>query len=141
GLRLAGNASLPRAVPLMLAFIAQGATPVNYVIPAGSQRREAWLPRAVPLMLAFIAQGATPVNYVIPAGSPRREACRPARAAVEQVRAGYQRPDGQDAGPHCAAVAARPRRRGDRIERNRCAAYVGDWHKADISRQASRCLL
>ena len=29
------ESSRPRAVPLMLAFIAQGATPVNHVIPAG----------------------------------------------------------------------------------------------------------
>ena len=36
-----------------------------------------------------------------------------------QVRAGHQRPDRQDARPHRAADAARPRRRGDRMMKRR----------------------
>src|SRR5215475_3801845 len=34
---------------------------------------------------------------------------------VDQVRAGHQRPDRQDARPYRAANAARPRRRGNRM--------------------------
>ena len=44
-----------------------------------------------------------------------REARGPAGHAVDQVRAGHQRRDRQDARPHRAADAARPRRRGDRM--------------------------
>ena len=43
------------------------------------------------------------------------QARRPAGLAVVEVRAGHQSPDRQDARPHRAAVAARPRRRGDRM--------------------------
>jgi hypothetical protein len=44
-----------------------------------------------------------------------RRAGGPAGGTGEQVRAGNQRRDRQDARPHRAAHAARPRRRGDRI--------------------------
>jgi putative tryptophan/tyrosine transport system substrate-binding protein len=44
-----------------------------------------------------------------------REACGSAGGAIEQVRNGHQRPNGKDARPHGAALAARPRRRGDRM--------------------------
>ena len=44
-----------------------------------------------------------------------RQACRPAGRAVDQVRAGHQPRDRQDARPRRAAHAARPRRRGDRM--------------------------
>ena len=43
----------------------------------------------------------------------RREAGRPASAGAYQVRAGHQSQDRQGARPHCAADAARHRRRGD----------------------------
>src|SRR5262245_33870186 len=45
----------------------------------------------------------------------RHQACGAAGRAVEQVRAGHQRRDRQDARPRSAADAARPRRRGDRV--------------------------
>ena len=45
-----------------------------------------------------------------------REARGPAGRAVEQVRAGYQRPDGQDTRPPSVAVAALDRRRDNRIK-------------------------
>src|SRR5262249_21650451 len=38
---------------------------------------------------------------------------------VNQVRVNHQRPDGPEARPHCAADAARPRRRGDRMSSRR----------------------
>ena len=44
-----------------------------------------------------------------------REAGRPAGAGADQVRTGDQPQDRQGARPHRSAVAARPRRRGDRI--------------------------
>ena len=44
-----------------------------------------------------------------------REAGRPAGAGADQVRAGHQPEDRQGAWPHRAAIAARSRRRGDRI--------------------------
>ena len=44
-----------------------------------------------------------------------REARGLAGRAVVQIRVGHQRPDRQDARPQRAAVAARPRRRGDRV--------------------------
>src|SRR4029077_9005101 len=44
-----------------------------------------------------------------------REACRRAGCAVKQVRAGDQPSDRADARSHRAAIAARPRRRGDRM--------------------------
>jgi putative tryptophan/tyrosine transport system substrate-binding protein len=47
----------------------------------------------------------------------RREARRPSCRAVKQVRAGHQRPDRPNARPHRAAIAARARRRGDRVNR------------------------
>jgi hypothetical protein len=47
--------------------------------------------------------------------SQGRQASGLAGGAVEQVRAGHQRRDRQDARPHRAADAARQRRRGDRM--------------------------
>jgi Bifunctional DNA primase/polymerase, N-terminal len=47
----------------------------------------------------------------------RYQACGPAGRAGEQVRAHHQRPDRQGARPHRAADAARPRGRGDRIDK------------------------
>src|SRR5262249_39038955 len=44
-----------------------------------------------------------------------RHAWRLAGRAIEQVRAGHQRPDRQDVRPHRARQAARRRRRGDRV--------------------------
>src|SRR5262249_9805193 len=45
----------------------------------------------------------------------RREACRSAGHASDEVRAGHQPPERQDARPSRAAEPARPRRRGDRM--------------------------
>jgi putative tryptophan/tyrosine transport system substrate-binding protein len=47
--------------------------------------------------------------------SQGREARRPAGAGADQVRACHQSDDRKGARPRCAADAARPRRRGDRI--------------------------
>src|SRR5216117_3746336 len=44
---------------------------------------------------------------------------------IDQVRAGHQRLDRQDARPRCAAVAARPRRRGDRMRRREFITLLG----------------
>ena len=44
-----------------------------------------------------------------------REAGRPAGAGADQVRVGDQPQDREGARPRCAADAARPRRRGDRV--------------------------
>ena len=46
----------------------------------------------------------------------RREAGRPSSASADQIRAGDQPQDREGARPRSAADAARPRRRGDRIE-------------------------
>jgi putative ABC transport system substrate-binding protein len=45
-----------------------------------------------------------------------REARRPASVAVNQIRVRHQPANGQGARPRSAAVVARPRRRGDRVE-------------------------
>src|SRR5262249_24774417 len=50
---------------------------------------------------------------------------RLAGGAVEQVRAGHQRPDRQDARPHRGGIAARSRRRGDRMRRREFTALLG----------------
>src|SRR5215831_21209009 len=47
----------------------------------------------------------------------RRQAGRSAGAEPDQVRAGHQSQDRQDAWPRSAADAPRPRRRGDRMRR------------------------
>ena len=45
----------------------------------------------------------------------RRQARRPPSLAVGQIRVSHQPPNGPGAGPRSAAHAARPRRRGDRV--------------------------
>jgi hypothetical protein len=61
-----------------------------------------------------------------------REPGRVAGAAPDQVRAGDQHQDRQGARPRRAAFAARPRRRGDRIGRSCCTAYVASWHEGEV---------
>jgi hypothetical protein len=62
-----------------------------------------------------------------------REACGLTRRASQQVRTGHQRASRQDTRSHCAALAARPRRRGDRIaDVLCCGAYVASWPEADL---------
>src|SRR5262249_9751151 len=67
--------------------------------------------------------------------SSGRRLCRPnpqgrqvrgaARRAVNEVRDGHQPRDRQDARPHRAADAARPRRRGDRVKRRAFITLMG----------------
>src|SRR5262249_39306296 len=47
--------------------------------------------------------------------SQRRQACRPAGPATDQVRAGHQHQDREDARPRRTLVPPTARRRGDRI--------------------------
>ena len=56
--------------------------------------------------------------------------------AVDQVRAGHQRPDRQDARPHRAAEAARARRRGDRMKRREFITLLGGAAGRGRSRRA-----
>src|SRR5262249_46691196 len=51
--------------------------------------------------------------------------CRPASHAVDEVRAGHQRPGGQGARPRRAADAACHRRRGDRMKRREFITLLG----------------
>src|SRR5262249_26254146 len=51
--------------------------------------------------------------------------CRPASHAVDEVRAGHQRPGGQGAPPRRAADAACHRRRGDRMKRRTLLTLLG----------------
>src|SRR5262249_44623140 len=53
------------------------------------------------------------------------EACRSAGAGADQVRAGHQSPDCQDARAHRAGQAARCRRRGDRVRRRQFITLIG----------------
>ncbi len=57
--------------------------------------------------------------------SSRGEARRPADRAANQIRARHQSEDSQGARPHRAAVAARPRRRGDRMKRREFITLFG----------------
>src|SRR5262249_42001292 len=57
--------------------------------------------------------------------SARGEACRPAGRAADQVRSHRKPYDRQGAWPRCAANAARPRRRGDRMNRRNFITLVG----------------
>ena len=54
-----------------------------------------------------------------------REACRPSGADADQVRAGDQPQDRQSAWARSTTVAARPRRRGDRVKRRAFIAALG----------------
>src|SRR5262249_17566337 len=53
------------------------------------------------------------------------QAGRPASHAVDEVRAGHQRPDRQDPWTHRTADSARPRRRGDRMRRREFITLLG----------------
>src|SRR5215204_4199938 len=63
--------------------------------------------------------------------SGRRQTGRSAGAAARQVRADHKPEYRQGARPHRAAIAARPRRRGDRMRRREfavlLAAAAGLW--------------
>jgi hypothetical protein len=61
----------------------------------------------------------------ISASSQRREARRPAGPAGYESRADHQPQDRQGAGPHRAAIAAHPRRRGDRMKRRTFISLLG----------------
>jgi hypothetical protein len=64
-------------------------------------------------------------SAAIPAASSRAPSPRTCRRAGEQVRAGHQPRDGQDARPRRAADTARPRRRGDRVNHcNPCTPFA-----------------
>src|SRR5262249_19513969 len=54
-----------------------------------------------------------------------REARRPARAGADQIRAGDQPEDRQDAPARNPCLSARPRRRGDRMRRRAFIALIG----------------
>ena len=60
-----------------------------------------------------------------PAASSRARTGGSAGRTIEQVRAGHQRPDSENAWPHRATDAARPRRRGDRVNRRAFIAALG----------------
>ena len=61
--------------------------------------------------------------------------------AVQQVRAGYQSADRPGAGPRNSADAARPRRRGDRVERFCCTCSRQVMALLRHGGRAAECLL
>ena len=70
-------------------------------------------------LLASYPEGMpTEDNWIMdmhPVPDPGAGARGPAGHTVDQVRAGHQRSDRQDARPHHSARRARHRRRGDRV--------------------------
>ena len=71
-------------------------------------------------------RSASYVDKILKGAKPRRAANR----AADQIRAGHQPQDREGARPHYPAIAARPRRRGDRISRRRrrFAALQSELH-------------
>jgi len=71
----------------------------------------------------FVKSGGL-LSYGVDRPHPQgRQSRRTAGAAADPVRASDQHEDGQSARPHRAALVARPRRRGDRIEMLFAAAH------------------
>src|SRR5262249_21733995 len=71
----------------------------------------------------------SPSRYLYWSHPQGREACRPAGATADQVRSGHQPQDRQGAWARRAAIAARTRRRGDRIAAFFCPVSVASGDK------------
>jgi putative tryptophan/tyrosine transport system substrate-binding protein len=97
---------------------------IRHAIPAGFPNRESTE------IGGLMSYGTNIRGCVASVGGLRRpysqrcEARRSAGRAGQQVRAGHQRPDRQDARPHHSADATRTRRRGDRMRRRECITLL-----------------
>jgi putative tryptophan/tyrosine transport system substrate-binding protein len=132
GVFVVQSSLMGRSHPALLAELALKASIANYFWVEGKcgDRRPHEL-RAGP------HRSDSAHRYLHRKNSQGRQTSRPARGAGFQVPVGHQSQDRQGARPRNSADAARPRRRGDRI--NHCASSTSIWGNRHESVSGALC--